>query len=153
MPVTIQSKLLNDLQAFQALICASLFVWLFTQVWVDSVTEITSEDLNAEDEDTIPEQMEYIITQPSNGHLALKTAPNRPIMNFTQAHIDQRQLLFVHSGEISLNNLTLFLYNVYLFFTLSDCFYKVCVIVFQPLDVSDVLWIIAQHCSSFSCPF
>lgn len=109
MPVTIQSKLLNDLQAFQALICASLFVWLFTQVWVDSVTEITSEDLNAEDEDTIPEQMEYIITQPSNGHLALKTAPNTPIMNFTQAHIDQRQLLFVHSGEISFNNLNLFL--------------------------------------------
>jgi len=77
-------------------------------VWVDSVTEITNEDLNAEDEDTIPEQMEYIITQPSNGHLALKTAPNRPIMNFTQAHIDQRQLLFVHSGEISLNHLNLF---------------------------------------------
>uniref|UniRef100_A0A8C2D5V7 Si:dkey-193c22.2 n=1 Tax=Cyprinus carpio TaxID=7962 RepID=A0A8C2D5V7_CYPCA len=68
------------------------------RVWVDSVTEITPEDLNAEDEDTLPEQLEYIITQPSNGHLALKTAPNRPIMNFTQAHIDQRQLLFVHSG-------------------------------------------------------
>lgn len=75
---------------------------------MDSVTEITPEDLNAEDEDTLPEQLEYIITQPSNGHLALKTAPNRPIMNFTQAHIDQRQLLFVHSGEISytINNLT-----------------------------------------------
>lgn len=88
--------------------CVSLYVWLFTQVWVDSVTEITPEDLNAEDEDTLPEQLEYIITQPSNGHLALKTAPNRPIMNFTQAHIDQRQLLFVHSGEISytINNLT-----------------------------------------------
>ncbi|XP_077087432.1 chondroitin sulfate proteoglycan 4 [Siphateles boraxobius] len=71
------------------------------RVWVDSVTEITNEDLNAEDEDTIPEQMEYIITQPSNGHLALKTAPNRPIMNFTQAHIDQRQLLFVHSGPMA----------------------------------------------------
>lgn len=75
---------------------------------MDSVTEITPEDLNAEDEDTLPEQLEYIITQPSNGRLALKTAPNRPIMNFTQAHIDQRQLLFIHSGEISytINNLT-----------------------------------------------
>ncbi|KAK9974528.1 hypothetical protein ABG768_022617 [Culter alburnus] len=71
------------------------------RVWVDSVTEITSEDLNAEDEDTIPEQLEYIITQPNNGHMALKTAPNRPIMNFTQAHIDQRQLLFVHSGPMA----------------------------------------------------
>ncbi|XP_059406330.1 chondroitin sulfate proteoglycan 4 isoform X1 [Carassius carassius] len=71
------------------------------RVWVDSITEITPEDLNAEDEDTLPEQLEYIITQPSNGHLALKTAPNRPIMNFTQAHIDQRQLLFVHSGPMA----------------------------------------------------
>uniref|UniRef100_A0A671LM30 Si:dkey-193c22.2 n=1 Tax=Sinocyclocheilus anshuiensis TaxID=1608454 RepID=A0A671LM30_9TELE len=71
------------------------------RVWVDSITEITPEDLKAEDEDTLPEQLEYIITQPSNGHLALNTAPNRPIMNFTQAHIDQRQMLFVHSGEIS----------------------------------------------------
>ncbi|KAF4113076.1 hypothetical protein G5714_005621 [Onychostoma macrolepis] len=70
-------------------------------VWVDSITEITPEDLNAEDEDTLPEQLEFIITQPSNGHLALKTAPNRPIMNFTQAHIDQRQLLFVHSGPMA----------------------------------------------------
>uniref|UniRef100_A0A672NSK3 Chondroitin sulfate proteoglycan 4-like n=1 Tax=Sinocyclocheilus grahami TaxID=75366 RepID=A0A672NSK3_SINGR len=70
------------------------------RVWVDSITEITPEDLKAEDEDTLPEQLEYIITQPSNGHLALKTAPNRPIMNFTQAHIDQQQMLFVHSGEI-----------------------------------------------------
>lgn len=73
---------------------------MFTQVWVDSVTEITPEDLNAQDEDTLPEQLEYIITQPSNGYLALKTSPNRAIMNFTQAHIDRRQLLFVHSGEI-----------------------------------------------------
>nr|XP_005165450.1 chondroitin sulfate proteoglycan 4-like [Danio rerio]XP_021332245.1 chondroitin sulfate proteoglycan 4-like [Danio rerio] len=71
------------------------------RVWVDSVTEITPEDLNAQDEDTLPEQLEYIITQPSNGHLALKTSPNRPIMNFTQAHIDQRQLLFVHSGPMA----------------------------------------------------
>ncbi|XP_051534286.1 chondroitin sulfate proteoglycan 4-like [Myxocyprinus asiaticus] len=71
------------------------------RVWVESVTEITPEDLNAEDEDTPPEQLEYIITQPSNGHLALKSAPKRPIMNFTQAHIDQRLLLFVHTGPMS----------------------------------------------------
>nr|XP_055055897.1 LOW QUALITY PROTEIN: chondroitin sulfate proteoglycan 4 [Misgurnus anguillicaudatus] len=71
------------------------------RVWVDSITEITPEDLNAEDEDTPPEQLEYIITQPSNGHLALKSAPNRPIMNFTQAHIVQRQLLFVHNGPMA----------------------------------------------------
>ncbi|XP_047675015.1 chondroitin sulfate proteoglycan 4 [Tachysurus fulvidraco] len=68
------------------------------RVWVSSITEITPEDLHAEDDDTAPEQLHYLITQPSNGHLALKSAPIRPVMNFTQAHIDQGQLLFVHSG-------------------------------------------------------
>ncbi|XP_056603013.1 chondroitin sulfate proteoglycan 4 [Triplophysa dalaica] len=68
------------------------------RVWVNSTTEIIPDDLNAEDEDTSPEQLEYIITQPSNGHLA---RPNRPIMNFTQAHIAQRQLLFLHNGPMA----------------------------------------------------
>ncbi|XP_053337191.1 chondroitin sulfate proteoglycan 4 [Clarias gariepinus] len=68
------------------------------RVWVSSMTEITPEDLHAEDDDTVPEQLHYLTTQPSNGHLALKSAPTRPVMNFTQAHIDQGQLLFVHSG-------------------------------------------------------
>ncbi|XP_026787190.3 chondroitin sulfate proteoglycan 4 [Pangasianodon hypophthalmus] len=68
------------------------------RVWVSSMTEITPEDLNAEDDDTAPEQLHYLTTQPSNGHLALKSAPAKPVMNFTQAHIDQGQLLFVHSG-------------------------------------------------------
>ncbi|XP_066513057.1 chondroitin sulfate proteoglycan 4-like [Hoplias malabaricus] len=71
------------------------------RVWVASITEITPEDMNAEDDDTAPDQLNYIITQPSNGHLALKTAPTRPIMNFTQAHIDQGQLIFVHSGAMA----------------------------------------------------
>uniref|UniRef100_W5LKC6 Chondroitin sulfate proteoglycan 4ba n=1 Tax=Astyanax mexicanus TaxID=7994 RepID=W5LKC6_ASTMX len=68
------------------------------RVWVGSITEITPEDMNAEDDDTPPDQLNYITTQPSNGHLALKSAPTKPIMNFTQAHIDQSQLIFVHSG-------------------------------------------------------
>uniref|UniRef100_A0AAY4BN87 Laminin G domain-containing protein n=1 Tax=Denticeps clupeoides TaxID=299321 RepID=A0AAY4BN87_9TELE len=71
------------------------------RVWVGSVTEIGAEDLNAADLDTPPEQLEFIITQPSNGHLALKSAPTRPVMNFTQAHIQQGQLLFVHRGAMA----------------------------------------------------
>ncbi|XP_062873556.1 chondroitin sulfate proteoglycan 4 [Trichomycterus rosablanca] len=68
------------------------------KVWVDSMTEVTTEDLKAKDDDTSPEDLHYIITQPSNGHLALKSAPSRPIMNFTQTHIDHGELLFVHNG-------------------------------------------------------
>ncbi|XP_030644982.1 chondroitin sulfate proteoglycan 4 [Chanos chanos] len=71
------------------------------RVWVGSVTEITPEDTRAEDEDSLPEELEFITTQPSNGHLALKSAPTRPIMNFTQALIDQGQLLFVHRGAMA----------------------------------------------------
>ncbi|KAL7836517.1 hypothetical protein AOLI_G00278010 [Acnodon oligacanthus] len=71
------------------------------RVWVGSVTEITPEDMNAEDDDTAPDQLNYITTQPSNGHLALKSAATKPIMNFTQAHIDQGQLIFVHSGAMA----------------------------------------------------
>uniref|UniRef100_A0A8C9X8C9 Laminin G domain-containing protein n=1 Tax=Sander lucioperca TaxID=283035 RepID=A0A8C9X8C9_SANLU len=72
------------------------------KVWVGSVTEITKDDLRAEDLDT-PESegLEFIITPPSNGHLALKSAPSRHILNFTQNHIETRQLMFVHSGASS----------------------------------------------------
>nr|XP_023678992.1 chondroitin sulfate proteoglycan 4-like [Paramormyrops kingsleyae] len=70
------------------------------RVWVDSITEITSE-LKAQDEDSPPKSLEYIVTPPSMGHLALKSSPHKPILNFTQAHIDQGQLVFVHSGAMS----------------------------------------------------
>ncbi|KAL2092406.1 hypothetical protein ACEWY4_012204 [Coilia grayii] len=71
------------------------------RVWVGSVTEITTNDLNAADEDTPAEELVFMVTQPSNGHLALKSAPIRPLMNFTQTHIQQGQLLFVHSGAMA----------------------------------------------------
>ncbi|XP_066507676.1 chondroitin sulfate proteoglycan 4-like [Hoplias malabaricus] len=71
------------------------------RVWVDSVTEITTEELSAEDRDSPPESLEFIITPPSNGHLALKSAPSRPVLNFTQTHILHGRLVFVHSGALS----------------------------------------------------
>ncbi|KAJ0067658.1 hypothetical protein NL108_009769, partial [Boleophthalmus pectinirostris] len=71
------------------------------RVWVSSVTEIRPEDLRAEDLDSPSDDLHYMITPPSNGHLALKSAPMRPVLNFTQAHIDQGQLLFVHKGAMS----------------------------------------------------
>ncbi|XP_062415007.1 chondroitin sulfate proteoglycan 4-like [Pungitius pungitius] len=72
------------------------------KVWVGSVTEITTDDLRAEDSDTPePEALEFIVTPPSNGHLALKRAPSRQILNFTQNHIQTGQLMFVHSGALS----------------------------------------------------
>lgn len=72
------------------------------QVWVGSVTEITVQELSAEDPDTPAEGLEFVVTPPSNGHLALKSAPSRHILNFTQHHVESRQLLFVHSGQLLL---------------------------------------------------
>lgn len=68
-------------------------------MWEGSVTEITVNELSAEDLDTMPEGLEFIVTPPSNGYLALKSAPSRHILNFTQSHIQTGQLLFVHSGR------------------------------------------------------
>ena len=69
------------------------------QVWVASVTEIRPGDMRAEDADTPPEELAFMVTPPSNGHLALKSAPMRAVLNFTQALIEQGQLLFVHRGK------------------------------------------------------
>ncbi|XP_055369493.1 chondroitin sulfate proteoglycan 4-like isoform X2 [Betta splendens] len=71
------------------------------KVWAGSATEITTAELSAEDSDTSPEALEFIVTPPSNGHLALKRAPSKHILNFTQHHIQSGQLLFVHSGALS----------------------------------------------------
>ncbi|XP_051278964.1 LOW QUALITY PROTEIN: chondroitin sulfate proteoglycan 4 [Dicentrarchus labrax] len=71
------------------------------RVWVSSVTEIRPEDLRAQDLDSPPEELHFMVTPPSNGHLALKSAPMKAVLNFTQAHIDQGQLLFVHKGAMS----------------------------------------------------
>ncbi|KAL9822522.1 chondroitin sulfate proteoglycan 4-like isoform 3-T3 [Geothlypis trichas] len=71
------------------------------QVWVGSVTEITVDDLCAEDKDSSASELVYSITPPSNGHLALKSSPNKNILTFTQAHIIKGQLVFVHNGAMS----------------------------------------------------
>lgn len=70
------------------------------QVWVSSVTEITPDDLRVQDMDSPPEDLRYMVTPPSNGHLALKSAPMQAVYNFTQKYINQGQLLFVHKGKI-----------------------------------------------------
>ncbi|XP_075788582.1 chondroitin sulfate proteoglycan 4-like [Pelodiscus sinensis] len=71
------------------------------RVWVGSVTEITVDDLCAEDKDSTASELVYSVTPPSNGRLALKSSPNKSILNFTQAHIMEGQLVFVHNGAMS----------------------------------------------------
>uniref|UniRef100_A0A8C2PDQ7 Laminin G domain-containing protein n=1 Tax=Capra hircus TaxID=9925 RepID=A0A8C2PDQ7_CAPHI len=71
------------------------------QVWVNSVTEITRDELCAVDRDSSPQDLAYLVSPPSNGHLALKSIPGRSIQNFTQAQINEGQLVFIHAGAMS----------------------------------------------------
>ncbi|XP_066216221.1 chondroitin sulfate proteoglycan 4-like [Saccopteryx leptura] len=71
------------------------------QVWVNSVTEVTHADLCAKDADSSPQDLAYWVTPPSNGHLALKSLPGQSVCNFMQAHINNGQLVFVHTGAMS----------------------------------------------------
>nr|CAB3234042.1 chondroitin sulfate proteoglycan 4 [Phallusia mammillata] len=67
-------------------------------VWVNSVTVVSSDFLSAYDLDSSPADLRYEILPPRNGHLALITDPHQNIINFTQAHINGGQLIFVHKG-------------------------------------------------------
>lgn len=67
---------------------------------MSSVTEIRPEDLRVQDLDSPPEELHFMVTPPSNGYLALKSTPMMAVLNFTQAHIERGQLLFVHKGKV-----------------------------------------------------
>ncbi|XP_023564655.1 chondroitin sulfate proteoglycan 4 isoform X2 [Octodon degus] len=69
------------------------------QVWSNSVTEITSGNLCAEDGDSSLGELVYQVAPPSNGHLALKSSPDHSIQNFTQAQINEGLVVFAHSGS------------------------------------------------------
>ncbi|KAG8131106.1 hypothetical protein E2320_017659 [Naja naja] len=71
------------------------------RVWVGSVTEITTNELLAEDKDSSPAELLYSVSPPNNGHLALKSSPNKNILNFTQAHIEEGQVVFIHTDGIN----------------------------------------------------
>ena len=64
------------------------------------MSPITSENLKATDLDTQPENLVFEISNPSNGDLALKTDLQKSITNFTQAHINAGDVVFVHRGMV-----------------------------------------------------
>ena len=68
-------------------------------VWVGSTTNITRSNLQAEDLDSPPEQLMYVIWEVTNGRVVLADRVERKIENFTQAHVNMGKVLFVHMGE------------------------------------------------------
>lgn len=71
------------------------------EVLAGEEADITASMLQTEDADTPAEQLVYQVEAPTNGMVALKEAPEDEIMNFTQAHIDNGEVIFIHEGEES----------------------------------------------------
>nr|XP_055049420.1 chondroitin sulfate proteoglycan 4 [Misgurnus anguillicaudatus] len=64
-------------------------------------SEITANMLNSIDEDTPSEDLVYSIETPSNGIVALKVSPDDSVDSFTQAQINNGEVLFIHHGSAS----------------------------------------------------
>nr|XP_020479951.1 chondroitin sulfate proteoglycan 4 [Monopterus albus] len=69
------------------------------EVLAGEEADITSSMLNTEDADTPSEELVYHVEVLINGMVALKEAPKESILNFTQAHINKGEVIFIHEGE------------------------------------------------------
>ncbi|CAL8359084.1 unnamed protein product [Lota lota] len=65
-------------------------------------SDITSSMLSTEDNDTPLEELVYQLdATPAGGLVALKEAPDQSVMNFTQAQINNGEVIFIHEGKES----------------------------------------------------
>uniref|UniRef100_A0A3P8SK15 Chondroitin sulfate proteoglycan 4 n=1 Tax=Amphiprion percula TaxID=161767 RepID=A0A3P8SK15_AMPPE len=71
------------------------------EVLAGEEADITASMLSTEDADTPAEELVYQVEMPTNGMVALKEAPEEEILNFTQAHINKGEVIFIHEGEES----------------------------------------------------
>lgn len=60
--------------------------------------------LSTEDADTPAEELVYHVEMPTNGMVALKEEPQESVLNFTQAHINKGEVVFIHEGEEALKS-------------------------------------------------
>ncbi|KAG1952423.1 chondroitin sulfate proteoglycan 4 [Pimephales promelas] len=71
------------------------------ELLVGEESEITANILSSDDLDTPPEELVYSIEKPSNGIVAFKVSPDDSVDSFTQAQINNGEVLFTHSGSES----------------------------------------------------
>ncbi|KAI3370602.1 hypothetical protein L3Q82_007170 [Scortum barcoo] len=71
------------------------------EVLAGEEADITSSMLNTDDADTPAEELVYHVEMPTSGMVSLKEAPDESIFNFTQAHINRGEVIFIHEGEES----------------------------------------------------
>ncbi|KAJ7998296.1 hypothetical protein DPEC_G00221220 [Dallia pectoralis] len=68
------------------------------EVLAGEESDITASMLSTEDADTPNEDLVYSIESPVNGMVALKVEPEVEIQNFTQAQINNGEVIFIHTG-------------------------------------------------------
>ncbi|KAM4618974.1 chondroitin sulfate proteoglycan 4 [Polymixia lowei] len=71
------------------------------EVLAGEESDITSSMLNTEDADTPAEELFYHVESPTNGVVSLKESPEDGVLNFTQAQINNGEVIFIHEGEDS----------------------------------------------------
>ncbi|XP_051548746.1 chondroitin sulfate proteoglycan 4-like [Myxocyprinus asiaticus] len=71
------------------------------ELLVGEESEITASMLSSDDLDTPPEELVYSIETPSNGIVAFKVSPDDSVDSFTQAQINNGEVLFIHQGSES----------------------------------------------------
>ncbi|XP_068595889.1 chondroitin sulfate proteoglycan 4 [Brachionichthys hirsutus] len=71
------------------------------EVLAGEEADITSSMLNTDDADTPLEELVYHVEAPTNGIVALKEAPEEGVLNFTQSHINNGEVIFIHEGDDS----------------------------------------------------
>jgi len=73
------------------------------EAWSGDVTPVSRKLLTAEDADSGPEALWFLVTHgPTNGHLAKVDRRSKPISNFTQLDVNNGLVVFLHGGEYSL---------------------------------------------------
>ncbi|XP_038873908.1 chondroitin sulfate proteoglycan 4 [Salvelinus namaycush] len=68
------------------------------EVLAGEESDITTSMLNTEDADTPINELVYSIESTINGLVALKVEPDEEIQNFTQAQINNGEVVFIHEG-------------------------------------------------------
>ncbi|XP_058264455.1 chondroitin sulfate proteoglycan 4 isoform X2 [Hemibagrus wyckioides] len=71
------------------------------ELLVGEETEITSKALSTEDMDSPPDKLVYNIEGIQNGIIALKESPDYSVEKFTQAQINNGEVIFIHKGSES----------------------------------------------------
>lgn len=74
------------------------------EVWESSATPLLNRSLQVQDEDTPAERLVFTVTRKAtNGYVALANKVDEALPKFTQAQVDNEQLVFVHSGSLHSN--------------------------------------------------